>query len=93
MTVDQLQKKWGQDLALWTRGEMCKDIISALRDTAPCFNVAGVSELEIQAFGTQRFASLRTGDDILKRLSRLGEPQDEAGEPIRESYPDELDDK
>ena len=92
MTVEQLQSKWGRELAIWTRGEMCEDIISAIRATAPCFNVSGASELEIQAFAQQRFASLKAGEDILQRLSRLGEPQDaDAGESIRESYPDEIE--
>lgn len=92
MTVDQLQKKWGADLAIFTRGEMCKDILSTIRNTAPCFNVAGTTEVEIHNFSQQRFASLKTGEDILKRLSGIGEPQDgDGGETVAESYPDDFE--
>ena len=94
MTAEQIQKKWGADLAMWLNGEMCADIVSVLRETSPCFKIAGVSEVEIQAFGAQRFAALKAGEDILSRLSKLHEARDfDFRNVIKESYPDDDEDK
>ena len=91
MNVIDLQKKWGSDLATFIRGEMFKDIISTIRDTAPCFNVAGTTEIEIHNFSQQRFASLKTGEDILRRLLLIGELSEDNPESINETYPDDFE--